>query len=185
MALSDLRALIAAYVPPPGASQDAPQRFLDLIDAAGEECLFRHHFAPGHITGSALLISPDGQRCLLNHHKFLNKWLCFGGHADGDTDILAVAARETAEESGILRFTPFVEGVADMDIHPVPFNQKKNEPAHLHFDIRTIFQAQDEAFTQSDESAALEWVTYDEAKRRTADDAAMQRQIAIWKEKGL
>ena len=65
------------------------------------DCFYRTHFNPGHITGSALLLSHDGRRVLMNHHKFLDMWICFGGHADGEKDILSVAYREVIEESGI------------------------------------------------------------------------------------
>ena len=38
----------------------------------------------GHITASSWVLSPDGRRFLLVHHKKLGAWLQPGGHADGD-----------------------------------------------------------------------------------------------------
>ena len=64
------------------------------------ECLERT-CRPGHLTGSAWIVSPDRTRTLLTHHRKLGKWLQLGGHADGDPDLLAVALREAREESGL------------------------------------------------------------------------------------
>ena len=46
----------------------------------------------GHFTGSAWVVSADGQRTLLTHHRKLDRWLQPGGHADGDTDLARVHA---------------------------------------------------------------------------------------------
>ena len=151
-------------------------RFFALL-ASAPACLMRNFFNPGHITGSALLLSADGKRVLLNHHRSLNKWLCFGGHADGDADILAVARRELEEESGIIDAQVLPGGIHDLDIHPIPENPKKGEPAHLHYDVRFVFKAGREDFTLSDESHALKWCSFDEALELAAD-ASMRRLIS-------
>ena len=72
---------------------------LDFV-RAHPDCLART-CAPGHLTGSAWIVSPDRRRTLLTHHRKLGKWLQLGGHADGDADLLAVALREAREESGL------------------------------------------------------------------------------------
>src|SRR5690606_29239648 len=108
--------------------------------------------------------SKDGKRVLMNHHKSLQKWLCFGGHVDGTFDVLSAAKREVEEESGIVNFTPVFEDIFDIDIHPIPENDYKSEPAHSHFDIRFLLQANDnEDFVVSDESTELRWCTAAEA----------------------
>ena len=99
-------------------------KFLELLNEP--RCFYRDCF-PAHITGSALLLSADGDKVLMNHHKSLNMWMQFGGHADGDEDILAVAIRETMEESGIIAFKPITPNIVDLDIHEIPANVKKNE----------------------------------------------------------
>src|SRR5438309_2052483 len=63
-----------------------------------EDCLLRS-CVPGHLTGSAWIVSPDRARTLLTHHHKLDKWLQLGGHADGQDDLAAVALREAREES--------------------------------------------------------------------------------------
>src|SRR5436305_15267957 len=61
----------------------------------------RDQFAPGHITTSGLVLSPDGDRILILHHRRLDRWLLPGGHVETtDPTIEAAAAREVLEETG-------------------------------------------------------------------------------------
>lgn len=109
----------------------------------------------GHLTGSAWLVSADGQRVLLTHHRKLNRWLQLGGHADGDMNLAHVALREAEEESGLtdLRVDP---EIFDLDRHWIP--ERGNEPGHWHYDMRFVVRANgSEAFAVSDESHALAW----------------------------
>lgn len=156
-----------------------------LIQSA-EECYWRTQFNPGHITGSGLLVSHDHRRVLLNHHKFLDMWIGFGGHADGEKDILAVCRREMVEESGIVNIEPVNENIADVSIHPVPENPGKSEPAHRHFDIRYIYRVRDpadEAFVMSDESVNLRWCAYDEALALIRPGDKIARLLKKWNER--
>lgn len=155
-----------------------------LLD--GEENKYVRTNLAGHITGSAFLFSRDYRKVLLTHHKKLNKWLQFGGHSDGDTDTRHVAQRETTEESGIADFTPLTDAIFDVDVHPIPANATKNEPAHLHYDIRFAFVTDQTDFVVSDESNTLQWFTLDEFKALPADNVriatARERFIQKWEQ---
>lgn len=59
---------------------------------------FERTTLPSHFTGSALLASKDFSKILLNHHLSLDKWIQFGGHADGNADLLSVA-KESLKKS--------------------------------------------------------------------------------------
>lgn len=111
--------------------------------------------AVGHLTGSAWLVSADGCRVLLTHHRKLDRWLQLGGHADGDVDLARVALREAEEESGMpdLIVEP---AIFDLDRHEIP--ARASEPAHWHYDVRFVVRATgSEMFSASDESHALAW----------------------------
>jgi 8-oxo-dGTP pyrophosphatase MutT (NUDIX family) len=155
-----------------------------LIESHGDACFYRTHFDPGHMTGSGLLISADGSRVLMNHHKFLDMWICFGGHADGERDILNVALREVIEESGIEDVEPVSQEIFDVDVHDIPFNAKKNEPPHKHFDVRYLFRvknATNENFAESEESNSLRWCNYYEARvLASPHDVSMHRLLDKW-----
>ncbi len=145
-----------------------------------QNCFYRNCFDPGHITGSALLINACGDKVLLNHHKTFGKWLSFGGHADGEEDIAAVALREANEESGISEIGYLKTGIFDVDIHPIAENSVKKEPAHSHFDIIYLLQTKTEEFHLSDESVDLRWCSYDEAIKLVQSEKRMSRILSKW-----
>lgn len=121
-----------------------------------ENCFDRSNLR-GHVVGGALLLNPDEDKVLLTRHKILNKWLHLGGHADGDTNTWRVAFREAREESGINDIEFVHQNIFDVDVHIIPENEKKNEPAHRHYDIRFLLKANTEEFKISDESYELRW----------------------------
>lgn len=111
----------------------------------------------GHITGSAWIVDKAKTHVLLTHHKKLNKWLQLGGHADGNPEVIAVALREAQEESGLKKIRLVSPNIFDIDIHLIP--ERADEPRHLHYDIRYIFEADlTEPLSVSDESNELMWV---------------------------
>ena len=119
-------------------------------------CLLRT-CGPGHLTGSAWIVSPDCSRVLLTHHLKLDKWLQLGGHADGDGDLLAVAWREAREESGLAGVRVVSPEIFDVDRHWIP--ERKAEPGHYHYDLRFRFEADPrEPLAISSESRDLAWV---------------------------
>jgi 8-oxo-dGTP pyrophosphatase MutT (NUDIX family) len=120
------------------------------------DCLWRTCLR-GHLTGSAWIVSADRSRVLLTHHHQLDKWLQLGGHADGDPDMVAVALREAAEESGLTRLRVVTGELFDFDRHEIP--ARGDVPAHWHFDFRFLIEADPaEPLRISSESKDLAWV---------------------------
>ncbi len=123
----------------------------------------------GHVTGAAIVLSPDHSKVLLIHHMILDKWMQPGGHWDpGESDPLAAAQREAEEETGV-RIACYLPIDAShllvplhIDTHFIPANVKKAEPEHYHHDFRYVFEAADE-FLQRQESEvnAVGWYAFD------------------------
>lgn len=152
------------------------QRMIALLDST-PDCFHRTSF-PGHFTGSALVVSADGSRTLLHHHRKLDRWLQFGGHCDGDENIVRVAQREALEESGIEGLILASPKPFDLDIHPIP--ARPTEPAHEHYDVRYVLIAPEGAtFTRSEESHELRWFTGEETAALDLD-AGLRRLMAKW-----
>ena len=152
------------------------QRMIALLDTT-PDCFHRTSF-PGHFTGSALVVSADSARALLHHHRKLDQWLQFGGHCDGDENVLRVAQREAREESGIDGLIGTSARPFDLDIHEIP--AKGGEPAHLHYDVRFVLIApENAAATASEESHELRWFTPAELLALPLD-ASLRRLIAKW-----
>lgn len=131
----------------------------------------------GHFTGSALVLSADGERTLLCHHRKLGRWLQPGGHADGDRDLRSVALREAREETGLPGLT--VEpSILDLDRHWIP--ARGAEPGHWHYDVRFLVRAgPDEAFVVSPESNALAWWPLARVLADPAIDPSLQRMARL------
>jgi 8-oxo-dGTP pyrophosphatase MutT (NUDIX family) len=140
---------------------------------------WRDAFTPGHFTGSALVASPGRNKVLLMKHKFLGRWMQFGGHADGEQDLGKVALREAAEESGFpAECLTLSGGIFDIDIHPIPANPRKNEPAHEHFDVRYLLQLNDALpLPPNPEGLTLRWLTLSEAAAVTAGEEGLLRML--------
>lgn len=161
------------------AEQEYRTRMLQLLETK-PDCFLRSCF-PAHFTGSALVVSADGSQALLNHHRNLNRWQQFGGHCDGDEDVLRVAQREAWEESGVEGLIVASQKPFDLDIHEIPANAKKNEPAHFHYDVRYVLIAPEGAtYKVSDESHELRWATPSEMADLCRDDAGIIRLMNKW-----
>lgn len=145
-------------------------------DAAQRELL------TGHLTGAAWLVSHDGRRVLLTHHRKLERWLQLGGHADGDTDLARVALKESEEESGLtdLAVEP---AIFDLDRHWIP--EHRDVPGHWHYDVRYVVRCNgSEAFTVSEESLELAWRDIAAMAGDAAWDASMRRMARKWLARG-
>jgi len=151
---AELRAQLAAYARRQPAHAALAAEFSTLLD--DPENPFRRERLAGHFTGSAWLVSADGQRVLLTHHRKLDRWLQLGGHADGERDLAQVALKEAEEESGLTALVLEDGELFDIDKHWIP--ERKDVPGHWHYDARYVVRAVgSEQFAISEESLALAW----------------------------
>ncbi|MCP4354206.1 MAG: NUDIX hydrolase [Proteobacteria bacterium] len=164
---------------------DSEKAFINEIIGfiEGNEDCFERSNSAGHITGSAFLLSPDGNKVLLTHHKKLSRWLQLGGHSGGDSNTWNVALKEAEEESGIDKISFVLKDVFDIDIQTVPTSVKKDVSEHKHYDVRFLLQASTEDFVISEESNSLEWVTSEDLSQmfqRGETDISIQRMHEKW-----
>jgi 8-oxo-dGTP pyrophosphatase MutT (NUDIX family) len=119
---------------------------------------------PLHVTGSALIVHPPTARVLLRWHARQGAWLHVGGHGDpGETDPLAVALREGAEETGLTDLRP-LRGGRLMHVVVVPVPAKGEEPAHEHADLRFVLATgTPDAVRPEKPDALVRWVSFPEA----------------------
>lgn len=167
---------LANYSPDSPEQAGQLQLFTAFVEQQPECC--ERRLALGHMTGSAWLVSRDGRRALLMHHRKLNRWLQPGGHADGSADLARVALREAEEETGLpgLAVEP---RVFDLDRHRIP--ARGAEPEHFHYDVRFVVRAEGgEAFMQNEESLALAWFDIKKLAEDGELDASIRRMARKW-----
>lgn len=171
--------LLAAYEPVGEDDRAARDRIATFVERS-PDC-FERSLLEGHVTGSAWIVDASASRCLLTHHRKLERWLQLGGHADGETDVLGVAMREAREESGLVSLRVVTPAIFDCDVHLIP--ARKSEPEHWHYDVRFLLEADaDEPLIVSEESKELAWVALDEVAPLSGD-ASVMRMVA--KARGL
>ena len=109
----------------------------------------------GHMCASGIILLPESKIQMVEH-KGLGIWVVPGGHYDEtDPSLTDTAIRETIEETGIegVELHPWhlENGIPlDIDTHPIPANDKKNEGAHQHFDFRYVLRLKDGINAESD-----------------------------------
>lgn len=160
---------------------DVVDRMCALVERHAD--CFQRSCRPGHITGAAWIVSADRRRCLLTHHRKLDRWLQMGGHADGQWQVEEVALREAREESGMSRFAFVpIDGALlplDLDVHEIPARYDAAgqllEDAHEHHDVRFLLVAHaDQELRASDESHEVGWFTPDEVARLTDEESILR-----------
>ena len=151
------------------------QAFADLLQDPDDPFL-RERLA-GHFTSGAWLVSADGQRILMTHHRKLGRWLQLGGHADGDSDMARVALKEAQEESGLPDLSVEHDAIFDLDRHWIP--ERKEVPGHWHYDVRYVVRAgADENYVVSEESLELAWRLISDVAQDA--DESMSRMARKW-----
>ena len=124
----------------------------------------RDQFHPGHITGTAVVLHPNGRLILLMHHHRHKRWLLPGGHVEqSDTTLSDAARREAIEETAVQIAGTGPARLAGMDVHGIP--ARKGEPYHLHHDLIFAFAAESGDFIVTEEAPRVAWCGADEFGR--------------------
>jgi 8-oxo-dGTP pyrophosphatase MutT (NUDIX family) len=162
--------IVSAYIK---AFPDERGNMAQLIEQiANEDDLNNRKTLPGHITGGAIVLSPDRKKLLVIHHNLFNRWLQPGGHWDPDEGSPWEAACREAEEETQVQIAEQLPAVGDdmripldIGVHPIPPRPEKDEPAHTHYDFRYVFLAKSEKLKHlANEVSACEWVAFDDVR---------------------
>jgi 8-oxo-dGTP pyrophosphatase MutT (NUDIX family) len=175
--MTNLASLLAAFVP----SDEKERADLDQMRsfAASLPEPFSRGQWPAHFTGSAVVVTPDGEQVCLVMHAKLQRWLQPGGHADpADAGSMEqTALREAREETGLeVKLFPRAPAPFDVDVHLIP--ARKAEPEHRHLDLRYLVVAANPQALAHDpkESHGAQWLGWDEALA-LADEAPLRRML--------
>jgi 8-oxo-dGTP pyrophosphatase MutT (NUDIX family) len=175
--LAALTRIVETYI----AEHAEPGEWLPLLRwqiGEGHDLANRETY-PGHVTTSAIIVSPDLSSTLLIDHLTLMRWLQPGGHYEPAEDFWLSARREAEEETGLsaLALHPWHFRQAEdwqdfpsqdlprlvrpfvIDSHDVPGKAARGERPHVHHDLQFVFVADPARHlnAQLDEVAAARW----------------------------
>jgi len=165
--VAELTARLDRYRPEGDAETADIQRVQALLEDSGDP--YRRDL-PLHVTASALIVHPPTSRVLLRWHQRQQAWLQVGGHGDpGESDPLAIALREAAEETGLADLAPWPDGqLRHVAVVQVPAGG--NEPAHEHADLRFVLATGEPGAVRAEApDAPLRWLPLPEAYEATSE----------------
>ena len=156
---------IAAYVP--FNEQEARDKTVILDFLAKNEDAFSRENLVAHMTASAWIVNQERTRTVMVYHRIYDSWSWTGGHADGETDLLAVALREAREETGLRNVRPLSSEIFSLEVLTVDGHEKRGEyvPSHLHMNVTYLLEADESEplHVCEDENKGVRWFGLDEA----------------------
>ena len=127
----------------------------------------------GHFTSSCWIVNKEKTKVLMVYHNIYDSWSWVGGHADGETDLLAVAMREVKEETGIKKVCPVTEDIFSLESLTVDGHIKNGSyiSSHLHLNITYLLEADSEETVsiKEDENSGVAWFAPEEALKKSSE----------------
>ena len=135
-----------------------------------------------HMTASAWVVDKDRSKVLMVYHNIYHSWSWLGGHADGETDLLAVAIREVKEEAGISDVRSVSEEIFSLESLTVDGHVKKGRyvSSHLHLNVTYLLEAdsEEQVSVKADENSGVAWFTPEEALKKSTEPWFVERVYA-------
>lgn len=132
-----------------------------------------------HITASSWVVNRERNKVLLVYHKIYDSWSWTGGHADGETDLLAVAMREVTEETGVSHLKPIFDRIYSLEALTVDGHEKKGQyvSSHLHLNVTYLLEADDreELKICEAENTGVAWFSLQEALKVSTEPWFVKR----------
>ena len=172
-----IRDEIAAYAP--YNEQEARDKALILHFLDHNPDAFLRSNTMAHMTASAWVVNPARDRVLMVNHRLYGSWSWIGGHADGETDLLAVALRETHEETGVRRLRPVSPAIYSLEVLTVDGHIKRGAyvSSHLHLNVTYLLEADedDPLSVCEEENSGVRWFTLEDAVRASTEPWFVER----------
>ena len=157
----------------PFNEQEEMDKALILNWIETQENAFSRENTVAHMTASAWVVNKERSKVLMVYHNIYNSWSWLGGHADGETDLLAVAVREVKEEAGITNVRPVSDEIFSLESLTVDGHLKKGRyvSSHLHLNVTYLLEADSEeaVSVKADENSGVAWFAPGEALKKSTE----------------
>ncbi len=157
----------------PFNEQEEMDKALILNWIETQENAFSRENTVAHMTASAWVVNKERSKVLMVYHNIYNSWSWLGGHADGETDLLAVAVREVKEEAGITNVRPVSDEIFSLESLTVDGHVKKGRyvSSHLHLNVTYLLEADSEeaVSVKADENSGVAWFAPGEALKKSTE----------------
>ena len=168
---------IKKYRPCNGQEQRDKSVILDFLEK-NEDVFFRSNLI-AHMTASSWIVNPQRTKTLMVYHNIYDSWSWTGGHADGETDLLAVALREAREETGIAHVRPVSPEIFSLEVLTVDGHEKRGAyvPSHLHMNVTYLLEAEESDTLRvcREENSGVAWFTLEEALKASTEPWFVER----------
>ena len=169
-----IRDEIAAFKPYNEQEEKDKVLILDFLDRNPDAFLRSNRLA--HMTASAWIVNPARSKVLMVYHRLYDSWSWTGGHADGETDLLAVALREVREETGVEHLYPVREAIYSLTVD----GHEKNGDyisSHLHLNVTYLIEADERDALRicEAENSGVRWFEPEEALRACSEPWFVKR----------
>ena len=139
----------------------------ELLRVLTQPGIFLRENRTAHMTASAWVVNPAGDKVLMVYHNIYHSWSWTGGHADGEANLLEVAKREAMEETGIKNITTVSDEIYSVEILTVDGHVKRGSyvPSHIHLNVTYLMEADEQEVlrVKPDENSGVKWFFLDEA----------------------
>lgn len=153
--------------------QEEKDKYLFLEWIMDHEDAFSRENKIAHITASGWVVNKDRSKVLMVYHNIYDSWSWIGGHADGETDLLATAIREVREETGVKNVCPVTEEIFSIEILTVDGHTKNGNyvSSHLHLNVTYLLEADsgETVSIKADENSGVAWFTPEEALKKSTE----------------
>lgn len=150
---------------------------LEYLQTAKNPFLRENEIA--HMTASSWIVNPGRTKVLMVYHNIYDSWSWTGGHADGDTDLLAAALREASEETGITDLKVLTPEIFSVETLMVAGHQKKGKyvSSHLHMNVTYLLEASEEEklTVKPEENSGVKWIPVEELEQYVSEPWMMER----------
>jgi len=126
-----------------------------------------------HFTATAWAVNKSRDKVLMIYHNIYQSWANPGGHADGESDLLATAMRELKEETGVKNVKVLSDDIFSLEIWSAEGHVRKGKyvSTHVHLNLTYFFEVDEneKLSIQEDENSGVDWIKIEDIGKYSSE----------------